>query len=151
MTFESAHLGAITVEDSSVIEFPTGLPGFEELRRFAILTRPDQPAVVFLQSSEEPAVCFVAVPVGVLWPGYTLAVNDEDLELLGIPPGCAPRIGEEVIALAVLSLVEGEGPTANLLSPVIVHMKTGRAVQAIRPDSRYSCREPLEGREAECS
>jgi hypothetical protein len=47
--------------------------------------------------------------------------------------------------------VEGDSPTANLLSPVVIHTASGRAVQAIRPDALYTCREPLVVEEAVCS
>jgi flagellar assembly factor FliW len=53
--------------------------------------------------------------------------------------------------MALLSLREGQPPTANLLSPIVVRVATGRAVQAIRPDNRYGCREPLVSEEAACS
>ena len=46
---------------------------------------------------------------------------------------------------------KGQAPTANLLAPVVIAIRTRRAVQAIRPDQRYGCREPLEVEEAVCS
>jgi len=143
MTFTSAHFGTIAVDEASVIEFPQGMPGFEERRRFLPLFHEQQPGLVFLQSLERPDLCFLALPVRCVRPEYELSMTDEDLDLLDLPRRGRPAIGGDVAALAILSLVEGEEPTANLRSPVVIRIATRRAVQAIRPDERYGCREPL--------
>jgi flagellar assembly factor FliW len=143
MTFVSVHFGSITVDEQSIIEFPEGLPGFEERRRFVPLQGPQQGGLVYLQSLERAELCFLALPVQVLRPEYGLLLTAEDLAALELPPDRQPAIGRDVAALAILSLAEGEEPTANLRSPVVIHMGTRRAVQAIRPDERYQCREPL--------
>jgi flagellar assembly factor FliW len=67
---------------------------------------------------------------------------DQDLEALGLPAGANPRIGQDVLCLAVLCLRE-TGTTANLLAPVVVNLKNYRAVQAVSPESKYSHRHPL--------
>lgn len=121
-----------------MIDFPAGVPGFEDLRSFAILGHPDHPSLVFLQSLDNAGLCFLAMPVEALRPDYELNISDEDLELLGVGAS-----GARLRCLAVLSLVEGQAPTANLLSPIVIHAEAGRAVQAIRPDHRYSCQEAL--------
>jgi flagellar assembly factor FliW len=143
MTFVSAYFGPIAVDVSSVVEFPEGLPGFEERRRFLPLQGRGQGGLVYLQSLEKAELCFLALPVQVLRPKYELLLAAEDLTLLELPPDRQPVIGRDVAALAILSLAEGEDPTANLRSPLVIRVQTRRAVQAIRPDERYQCREPL--------
>lgn len=142
MTFVSTHFGPIVVNESSTIEFPEGLPGFEERRRFLPLQDTRQGGLVFLQSLECADLCFLALPAKGLRPDYQVALTAEDRETLGLPEG-TPVIGRDVAALAILSLAEGEAPTVNLRSPVVIHMQTRIAVQAIRPDELYQCREPL--------
>jgi len=96
---------------------------------------------VFLQSLECPELCFLALPVQVVRPDYVVVLTPEDQAILGLPADRTPAIGRDVVALAILSLVEGEAPTANLRAPVLIHMQTRIAVQAIRPDEIYLCRE----------
>jgi flagellar assembly factor FliW len=152
MIFVSAHFGPIAVDESSTIEFPEGLPGFEERRRFVPLWNAQQSGLIFLQSLECAGLCFLALPVKTLRPGYEIVLTPEDRETLGLPAEGTPVIGRDVAALAILSLVEGEAPTANLRSPVVIHVQTHVAIQAIRPDERYQCREALAvGPEAVCS
>ena len=152
MTFTSTHFGPIAVDESSTVEFPEGLPGFEERRRFVPLQQGPSGGLIFLQSLERADLCFLALPVRAVRPDYGLLLAPEDLELLELPVDRQPEIGREVAALAILSLAEGRDPTVNLRSPVVIHMQTRRAVQAIRPDERYQVREPLTATcEAACS
>lgn len=150
MNVATTHFGNLDVNDDAVIEFPAGLPGFEKFRRFLLLNKPDEPALSFMQSLESPELCFLAVPVRLLRPEYELAIEDEDRVLIGLEPGALAEIGGNVLALAIVSVSERDEPTANLLSPVVIHIESRRAVQAIRPDRRYACREPLALQEAAC-
>ena len=152
MRFVSAHFGPIDVNEAATIQFPEGLPGFEERRRFLALQSTQPGSLIFLQSLECADLCFLAMPVRNLRRDYELALIPEDRESLGLPHAGTPVIGRDVVALAILSLAEGRPPTANLRSPVVIHMKTRVAVQAIRPDDRYQCREALvDETEAVCS
>ncbi len=152
MRFESACFGPIEVDEECVIHFPEGLPGFEELRRFLPLNDARKGGLIFLQSLERASLCFLAMPVKALRPDYRITLTPEDRQLLCLAVEQEPVIGRDVVALAILSVAEGEPPTVNLRSPVVIHMKSRVAVQAIRPDERYQVREPLiETSEAVCS
>ena len=134
---QTANFGIISFLPQSVFEFPNGLPGFEERRRFLPVQNPGTEPVVFLQSLEDPTLCFTTIPIWVLDPHYRLHVTEQDLETLEFPAGRQPGIGDEVLCLAVLS-IRKTGTTANLLAPVVVNLKNYRAVQAVSPDSGYS-------------
>jgi len=151
MTVSTAHFGSIAVDPGAIVEFPEGLPGFEEMRRFVPLRHPAATGLVFLQSLNSPALCFLAVPVQVVRPDYRVEMAADDLELLGFAPDCRPVLGRDVNALAFLSLEEGAPPSVNLRSPVVISLRSCRAVQAIRTDERYGYREPLIEEEAVCS
>src|SRR3954469_5193148 len=112
-SFQSAYFGVLPIDSRAVTEFPAGLPGFESMRRFTMLEYPDQPELIFLQSLERADLCFLMMPVETLRPEYPLAVSSDDLGVLGANDATALR------AFAVLSLVEGEEATANLLAPVV--------------------------------
>jgi flagellar assembly factor FliW len=151
MNMNTTHFGPLAIDESAAVEFPQGLPGFEECRRFAGLEHPAREGLIFLQSLERPDLCLLALPVTALRADYELAISAEDRELLGLEAAETPVLGRDVAALAILSFAEGEEPTANLLAPVVIHVGTRRAVQAIRPDGRYQVRELLSGTELACS
>jgi len=146
-TFDTKNFAAVSYGTDSVIDFPAGLPGFEQRRRFVALQFPDTAPLVFLQSLEDPGLCFVTLPVRAVDPDYRLQVSAEDRELVGLPAVRPLRIGEDVIALAVTSIRES-GPTANLLAPVVVNLKNRRAVQAIAANAGYSHQHELLPQEA---
>jgi flagellar assembly factor FliW len=140
--FETRNFGPISYEPGDALKFPRGLPAFENCRQFLALTLPQSEPLVFLQSLEDGGLCFITVPVLVVDRDYRLRMAPEDLELIGLPSGAALRIGQQVLCLAVLSMRE-EGPTANLLAPIVVNMHDRRAVQAVAPESVYSHQHPL--------
>lgn len=134
---ETKNFGVVSYEAGSVLEFPSGLPGFEERRLFLALQFADSKPLVFLQSLDDPGLCFVTLPVLVADPEYRLKVSMEDRELVGLPSTSALRIGPDVLCLTVLSLEES-GPTANLLAPLVVNISNLKGVQAIASESDYS-------------
>ena len=136
------NLGAISWEPESEIEFPCGLPGFEDRRRFVAVHFGHTDPLIFLQSVEDAALCLITLPVRVVDAGYRLTVSEEDLGLVGLPTDRPQRIGEDVHCMAVLSLRES-GTTANLLAPVIVNLKNLKAVQAVAQEGGYSHQHPL--------
>ena len=144
---ETKNFGKISFEPESEIEFPCGLPGFDSRKRFVAVRFAETDPLLYLQSLEDPGLCFITMPVLAVDPRYQLNVNPEDLGLLGLPAASRPRIGEDVFCLAVLSMREA-GPTANLLAPVVINLKTRRAVQAIAPESGYSHQHELMPEEA---
>jgi flagellar assembly factor FliW len=138
----TTNFGTISFAPESVFEFPHGLPGFEDRRRFLPVQNPSTAPVVFLQSLDDPALCFTTLPIWVIERDYHLQIMDQDLETLGFPEGHRPRIGEEILCLAVLSIRE-TGTTANLMAPVVVNLKNYRALQAVSPEPGYSHQHPL--------
>ncbi len=134
---QTTNFGTIAYEPDSELEFPCGLPGFDSRKRFVAVRFVESDPLIYLQSLEDPALCFVTMPILSVDPRYRLKVTTEDLGQLGLPAVRQPRIGEDVLCLTVLAIRE-TGPTANLLAPIVINLKTRRAVQAIAPESEYS-------------
>ena len=145
--FETTSFGRISYEPEWAIEFPSGLPGFEDRRRFAAVKFEQSAPLVFLQSLEDPALCFITLPILAVDPQYKLEVSGEDLGQLGLAPGKQPRIGTDVLCLTVIAIRE-TGPTANLLAPIVVNLRTLMAVQAVAAESEYSLQHVLLPEEA---
>ena len=144
---ETKNFGEISFEADSELEFPGGLPGFDSRRRFVAVRFVESDPIIYLQSLEDPALCFITMPILAVDPNYKLKVKAEDLGQLGLAPARQPRIGEDVLCLTVLSLCE-TGPTANLLAPIVVNLRNRRAVQAVAPESEYSHQHELMPQEA---
>lgn len=134
---ETKNFGKISYEPESELEFPNGLPAFESRRRFVAVAFAASEPLIYLQSLEDPDLCFITMPILAVDPHYKLKMRGEDLAQLALSQARQPRIGEDVLCVAVLSIQE-TGPTANLRAPIVVNLRNRRAVQAVAPESDYS-------------
>jgi len=137
------YFGSVAIETTDLYSFPFGLPGFESDKSFVLMDVPGRSPLLLLQSADREQLCFPALPVQAIDPEYELAVSREDLDVLEWDLARPPRLGEEIAALALVSLPEGRQATANLLAPVVIHIEKRLAVQAVRHDSRYSHQHPV--------
>ena len=133
---QTKHFGRLSFEPYSELEFPCGLPGFEARKKFVAVHFVENDPLIYLQSVEDPALCFITMPILAADPQYRLKVSGDDLGRLGLNAGRQPRIGDDVLCLTMLSIRE-TGPTANLLAPIVVNLRNRRAVQAVAPESDY--------------
>ncbi len=125
------------------VHFPYGLPGFEQEQRFRLVQHSTLAPLVLLQSEETADLCFVTLPVATLVADYDLVVAESECEALGLDPAAPNAAGPSVLALAIVTLPENGPASANLLAPVIVNVASGRGVQTVRADQRYSHRHPV--------
>ena len=137
------YFGHVEYREDDVLQFQAGLPGFEAQSQFLVIEPPADAPLTYLQSVRLPGLCFLALPMQTVDPGYQLAIAQEDLELLGLQTGRQPRMGEEVRCLAVIVVAESGQISANLLAPVVINPVNRRGVQAVRMDTLYSHQHPL--------
>jgi flagellar assembly factor FliW len=150
-TTQTRQFGLLEYDPNAVLDFPAGLPGFENQTRFVLVEKPAHAPILFLQSLLLPDLCFLAAPIHLIDPGYELAMIEDDLHRLKLDETRQPIGDANVVCLALLSAAENGPLTANLLAPVVINVSERLAVQAVRMDSRYSHQRPLPAREASCS
>lgn len=136
---QTRRFGALEYEDTSILTFPHGLPGFEGCTRFTVVERREFAPIVFLQSLEKWDLCFFAAPIAAIDSSYDPAISREDMERLGGPETSS----SDLLFLALLCAPENGPLSANLLAPVVVNVRLHVAVQAVRADLRYSHRHPI--------
>lgn len=131
----SPYLGEISWEAGCELQFPTGFPGFEQHRRMVPVEIPSQRPLIYLQSADQPGVCFLALPVRTVDPAFELRLSDDDRSLLefdqlDLPSDENPAIGTDVLCLALLVPF---GPTVqtNLDAPIVINLHNGRGIQAV--------------------
>jgi flagellar assembly factor FliW len=136
MEIMTRQFGTIQFDENSVLQFPSGLPGFENKTRFVLVERPALKPLVLLQSLDSPDLCFYAAPVDAIDRNYQLRMTPEDRRTLALTA--------EPVNLAILSASQSGHWTANLLAPIVINKEARRAVQAVRADSLYSHQHPLD-------
>jgi flagellar assembly factor FliW len=141
-----------------VLQFPCGIPAFEDETRFLLLEQPEYQPIVFLQSLSCRNLCFMALPARLIDPSYHLSIPGEDLRRLGLAEDHQPALGadsgpSEVLALALLTVGADGRLYANLGAPVVVNILTRNALQAVQCDGSYALCQPVLARhgEAICS
>jgi flagellar assembly factor FliW len=140
---DTTHIGRISYAEQDKLEFAAGLPGFDQEREFLAIEVPSAKPILLFQSLQTPGLCFMTLPVLVVDPKYKLNMAREDLRAIGFEDGQQPAIGQDVLCVGILSVSEDQPPTVNLLAPLVVNIKTHRAVQAIQVESNYSHQQAL--------
>ena len=149
----TVYFQELEYSNEAIFDFPAGLPGFEDQIAFLFIEQPQTRPLVFMQSLLNPALCFLALPVLGVDPEYRLNLSSEDLAALGLDSGSTPRIGAEISCFVLLTVTEDAAPTVNLMSPIVINLKSRKGIQAIPASSDYPLRHPLvlEKETAPCS
>lgn len=130
MKIETYLFGNIEVEETSIIEFPAGMPGLEHCKRFALVHEEvdGRPVTTYtLQSVDDPGVAIqIADPTSYGFH-YELELSDEETATL------KANTPEDIIVMQVL-LRRGEkdGPIeANLRAPILINTQARIGMQKI--------------------
>ena len=134
MKLTTTRFGEIEIEEDSVLNFPFGIPGFPDLKRFIVIDYKDP--IKWLHSVEDPDIAFIITVPFVLFPEYSFTIKDDVEEFLGI------KEASDVVIFAILS-VSDNNLMANLKAPLVVNISNKKAVQILLEDDRYSFRVPL--------
>lgn len=132
IVFENVKFGQVTIDSSSVLTFPHGLPGFERFREFGLVEIEEESPFLRLLSLEEPSLGFVIFNPMLVWPDYNPGISQEDLQGLGITR--ADQIA--VYCVVTLSKVPAE-VTANLKGPICINTEAMQGKQMILVDDQY--------------
>jgi flagellar assembly factor FliW len=134
----SDRFGEIEIEPDRLIEFPDGILGFPESRRFAMLDANDSGLYFWLQCVEDPALAFLSVIPWEFFPDYAVDLSDE------IERSLAVAAESDVLVLSLVTVqADTRELTANLLGPLVINVVAKRGCQLVLADSGFSVRAPL--------
>lgn len=136
---EGTDTAMLTVKPENIIKMPLGLMGFEHIKQFVLLSKPDEAPFGWLQVVGDANLAFLVVSAFDVLPGYQPDVSDEDARFLGLE---GP---EEALVYGIVTLRGTQG-TVNLKGPVILNRRTlvGKQV-VIMNAAEYSLQQPLAG------
>jgi len=139
LTIESQALGPVTVSADQVTTFASGLPGFPEARRFALINDHLEPPFYCLQCVDNPSLAFMVTDPKALAPDYRPKNGASTLqELRASGP-------EDLQALVTLTIPPGRPReiTANLMSPLLINPEQGLGKQVVIEKPHYSHQHPI--------
>jgi len=131
----SSRFGEITYTEEDVLFFPRGLPAFEDNHNWVLAGEEDN-AIKWLQNIEDGDLALPVTTPDVVMPDYNAKIPEDDLDIVG------SRNLADLALLIVVSIPEFEpwNMTANLRAPILVNLKSRRAVQVIVLNEEYSIR-----------
>lgn len=136
MEINTRDFGIIEVQNDAVYEFPDGLYGFEDDKRFAIFENTvEEISFLYLQSMDHIVPCFLVFEPWDLHPDYQPVLSKEDMEL------CQADNIDDLIFLVIASVPSSiEELSINIKSPVVLNPKTKEARQVILQNPEYTVR-----------
>ena len=121
----NTRFGMQEIDPASVIRFPTGLAGFEELREFKLFHEESKANVFYLQSVEDPQVQFPVITPGSCQVSYECTLSDEESRLLELDDNSQVAV---LVTLAKGSSDQGN-IHANFMGPIFLNVDRRVALQ----------------------
>src|SRR5262245_44416997 len=135
-TLTSPKLGDVTYGPDDIIRFPQGIPGFEKLREFLLVTRGECEPFVCLTAIGRPEVTRRLRPLGLA----------AEATKVGAAVVASLKAGDasQMAYYAVVSIgVEAREIITNLRAPVVINLDTRLGRQLILPDEALPVAAPL--------
>ena len=132
MTVKTSRFGEVSYDDDDLLIFPRGIPAFEDNHKW-ILAGSEDSAIRWLQNIEEGSLALPVTSPDAVRSDYNAKIPDDELKLIGT------KDFSELAFLIVLSVPDGApwNMTANLRAPILINLKTRKAVQVIALNEEY--------------
>ena len=124
MKLFTRDLGEIEIDEKDIVTFTGPIFGFEKYRRFVFLYQEEiVENFIWLQSVEEPELCFILVQPDLITDHYQPQLPKEAKTLLGD--------GDWMCWLIVSLREPFQDSTVNLRSPIVVNPELRQAAQFV--------------------
>jgi flagellar assembly factor FliW len=138
MLIQTSRFGPVTLQGEDIIEFPEGILGFNDLRKFVLLDDPNDEIFAWLQSCEIPQIAFPVLEPELFTQNYQIALTKHDLESLGL------QTQEKIRSFTIITIPDDATlMTANLKAPVVINIEKRTARQIVLQDNNLAIREPI--------
>lgn len=135
---EKTRFGRLDIGMAEVIEFPLGLHGFPDLKRFCLVDPGDDTLILWMQSLEEPEIAFPILEPKIFRPDYVVRLSGLELRELQLQ-----SIGEGAV-FTILTIPGAVAEmTANLKAPIVINLKRKLARQVVLQENEYALKTPV--------
>jgi flagellar assembly factor FliW len=134
----TTRFGALDYEESDILLFPKGVPGFDDHHRWILAGDDDHP-IKWLQSLDDGDVALPVIAPRLFFSDYHVNLPKGELDVLELDD-------DGDMALLAVVAVPAAVPmkaTVNLRAPIVVNVKKHRARQVIALNEEYEVRHPL--------
>ena len=133
MQIDTRHFGLIEINEETILDFPEGIPGFEDVNQFVLLGQEeDDSPFLWLQGVDNTDLAFAVIDPRVIKLDYVVDVEDAEVEILGI------RDTEKVLMYAIVVVPEDISQmTANLKAPILINADNNKGKQVVMVHEDY--------------
>ena len=135
MILKTTRFGPVSYQEDDVLFFPRGIPAFEENHKW-ILAGSDDSAIKWLQNIEDGDLALPVTSPDAIQSDYNARIPEDELRLIG-------SVDPKDLALLIVVSIPRNAPwnmTANLRAPILINLKTHKAVQVIALNEEYPIR-----------
>jgi flagellar assembly factor FliW len=118
MEIKSSFFGEQSIDPSTIINFPNGIPGFENQTRFKLFHQEgENPLIFWLQSLDDESLVFSAAQPSIFNINYNFILNDTEEAILEIEDPA------DILILIILHKDESDQPAIKgaIRSPLVIN------------------------------
>lgn len=128
----------VTFQKETVIHLPSGLLGFEQVKKYLLSSTREEEPFQWLRSQDDPNLAFVVVSPFEVMPGYSPDLPTEDVRFLAL------ETPDDALLLNIVTLRRAGRATINLKGPIVINRFSLIGKQVVLANAaEYSVQHPL--------
>ena len=144
MKLTTRIFGEVEIEDSKIINFPNGIIGFPDLKKFTLMHDESDAdsgsanTIKWLQSIDEPGFAMPVMDPLIVCPDYSPEIDRTKIEEVG------DLNDDDILVLVTVTVPHDlEKMTVNLMGPFVINVKEMKGVQSIVENDNYPVKFPI--------
>jgi len=132
-----SSVAEIDIIQTLQVQLPLGLLGFEQIKTYSLISRPEEEPFRWLSVPQGEDLAFLVVPPCFVLPDYAPDLNDDDAHFLEI------RNPDDALVLNIVTLKPDGSATVNLKGPIVINRHTMIGKQVVLSQSNYAIKHPI--------
>ena len=122
----------------TILQFPNGLLGFENIKRFELISLEEEHPFSWLRAEEDPTIAFLVIPPFPFFPEYQPDIPTDDVRALGL------ETPQDALVYNIVTLRGQQRATVNLKGPLVMNRHSLLGKQVVLSNAmKYSVQQPL--------
>ena len=136
MNVRTSRFGELEIPGDRVIEFPLGILGFPESKRWILLQAAPHSVFFWLQAVDDPDLAFIVTQPQTFFSDYQVRVQAEELKSIAMEDAADGEV------FVICNRVD-DRITVNLQGPLIFNARTRQARQVVLCDRHLTTRHEI--------